>query len=194
MAITGMKSSPKSAQATKNYVAQYKKVMDDVVAACGGDDDKANQMIDELNEEYKKLPWVGQEIKPAKVAKCGVVGAGIMGGGIAQLLSFYDIPSRLKDINYDAIRLALKTAKSVFDYAIKKRILREHQVEYKFGLISPSVTYRGFETVDFVIEAVVEDLKIKQKVFNELGKIVPKDSVLASNTSSLPIKDISERE
>src|SRR3989338_1983970 len=115
-----------------------------------------------------------------------------MGGGIAQLLSFYDIPSRLKDINYDAIRLALKTAKSVFDYAIKKRILREHQVEYKFGLISPSVTYRGFETVDFVIEAVVEDLKIKQKGFNELGKIVPKDSVLASNTSSLPIKDISE--
>ena len=54
MAITGMKSAPMSAKATKNYVAQYKKVMDDVVAACGGDDDKANEMIDELNEEYKK--------------------------------------------------------------------------------------------------------------------------------------------
>ena len=56
MAIAGMASAPKSVQAkaTKNYVAQYKKVMDDVVAACGGDDDRANQMIDELNEEYKK--------------------------------------------------------------------------------------------------------------------------------------------
>ena len=143
-----------------------------------------------LNEEYKKLPWVSPDIKPAKVAKCAVVGAGVMGGGITQLLSFYDIPTRLKDINYDAIKTALKTAKGLFDYALKKKILKINQIEYKFGLISPTLAYKGFETADIVIEAVVEDLNIKQKVFKDLSQNTASSTVLASNTSSLPIMKI----
>ena len=145
-----------------------------------------------LNEEFKNFPWVDAAIKPARVDKCGIVGAGVMGGGIAQLLGFYDIPSRLKDINYEALKTALKTAKGLFDYAAKKRILRRHQVDYKSGLISPTVTYKGFENTDLVIEAVVEDLNIKQKVFKELGEITTCAAVLASNTSSLPITKIAE--
>ena len=143
-----------------------------------------------LNEEFKKLPWVAADIKPDKIDKCGIVGAGVMGGGIAQLVSFYDIPTRLKDINYEALKSALRTAKGLFDYTLKKRILKRHQADYKMGLISPSTTYRGFENTGIVIEAVVEDLNIKQKVFGELSRIVPETTVLASNTSSLPIIDI----
>lgn len=144
-----------------------------------------------LNEEFKKLPWVGPDIKPDRIDKCGIVGAGIMGGGIAQLVSFHDIPSRLKDINYGALKSALKTARGLFDYAVKKRILKNHQAENKMGLISPTTTYKGFENTGLVIEAVVEDINIKQKVFKELSGIVPSQAVLASNTSSLPIIDIS---
>lgn len=145
-----------------------------------------------LNEEFKNFPWVDAALKPARVDKCGIVGAGVMGGGIAQLLGFYDIPSRLKDINYEALKTALKTAKGLFDYAAKKRILRKHQIDYKLGLISPTITYKGFENTDLVIEAVVEDLNIKQKVFKELGEITTCAAVLASNTSSLPITKIAE--
>ncbi len=145
-----------------------------------------------LNEEFKNFQWVDAGIKPARVDKCGIVGAGVMGGGIAQLLSFYDIPTRIKDINYDALKTALKTAKGLFDYAARRKILRQHQVDYKLGLISPTVTYKGFENTDLVIEAVVEDLKIKQKVFQEFSRITPPATVLASNTSSLPIINIAE--
>ncbi|MBI4974322.1 MAG: enoyl-CoA hydratase/isomerase family protein, partial [Candidatus Omnitrophica bacterium] len=145
-----------------------------------------------LNEEFKKLPWVDPGIKPGPVKKCGVLGAGVMGGGIAQALSFYDIPTRLKDINYEALKTALKTAKGLFDYAVKKRILKGHQVTYKLGLVSPTVSYKGYENADLVIEAVVEDLNIKKNVFKELSGIVSSETVLASNTSSLPIIKIGE--
>ncbi|MBI5143514.1 MAG: enoyl-CoA hydratase/isomerase family protein [Candidatus Omnitrophica bacterium] len=145
-----------------------------------------------LNEEFKKLPWVDPGIKSGPVKKCGVLGAGVMGGGIAQALSFYDIPTRLKDINYEALKTALKTAKGLFDYAVKKRILKGHQVTYKLGLVSPTLSYKGYENADLVIEAVVEDLNIKKNVFKELSGIVSSETVLASNTSSLPIIKIGE--
>ncbi|MDP3786815.1 MAG: 3-hydroxyacyl-CoA dehydrogenase NAD-binding domain-containing protein [Candidatus Omnitrophota bacterium] len=145
-----------------------------------------------LNEEFKKLPWVAADIKPDKIDKCGIIGAGVMGGGIAQLVSFYDIPSRLKDINYEALKSALRTAKGLFDYAVKKKILRQHQADHKMGLISPTTTYRGFENTGIVIEAVVEDLNIKQKIFKELSQVVSPTTVLASNTSSLPIIDVAQ--
>lgn len=145
-----------------------------------------------LNEEFRKLSWTDTNIKPEKIAKCGIVGAGIMGGGIAQLLSFYDIPTRLKDINYNALKTALKTARGLFDYALKKKLLKQHQADYKLGLISPTITYRGFENADLVIEAVVEDLNVKQNVFKELGQTSSSKTILASNTSSLPIIKIGE--
>ena len=145
-----------------------------------------------LNEEYKKLDWVGKGIKPATIDKCAIVGAGVMGGGIAQLAAYRDIPVRVKDITADALKTALKTAHKVFEGALKRRRIKDYDVEYKFGLISPTLTYKGFKNTPLVIEAVVENLAVKQKVFSELGNIVTSDAVLASNTSSLPIIDISK--
>jgi len=140
-----------------------------------------------LIEEFKKYPWVDPSISPAHITKCCVVGAGVMGGGIAQLLSYRDIPTRLKDINYNALQIALKTAYGLFGYALKKRRLKQAAVDYKFGLISPTVSYKGFENTDCVIEAVVENSKVKQSVFKELDRVTKPSAVLASNTSSLPI-------
>lgn len=145
-----------------------------------------------LLEEYKKLPWVDPNIKPAAINKCGVLGAGVMGGGIAQLVTFRDIPTRIKDINYEAINHALKTASGLFDYAVKKKKLKKPVADYKFGLISPTITYKGFENTDLVIEAVVEDLNIKKKVFKELSQVVSSKTVLTTNTSSLPIINMAE--
>jgi len=145
-----------------------------------------------LNEKFKKFPWVGDRVKPSVVNKCGIVGAGLMGGGIAHLTSSHDIPTRIKDVNFEPLKKALKTAREIFDYSLRNRKLKKNQVEYKLGLISPTVTYQGFENTDIVIEAVVEDLSIKQKVFKELSQIVSLGAVLVSNTSALSIRQLAE--
>lgn len=143
-----------------------------------------------LTEKYKKQQWT--EAKPKEIHKCGILGAGVMGGGIAQLISFYDLPVRIKDLNYTALANGLKAAKEVFDYAVKKRRLKLHQEQFKMGLISPTINYSGFSNVDLVIEAVVEDINIKRRVFSEISKIVKPNTILASNTSALSIDKMAD--
>tara|TARA_B100000315_G_scaffold260013_1_gene318743 strand:- start:1698 stop:3806 length:2109 start_codon:yes stop_codon:yes gene_type:complete len=145
-----------------------------------------------LFEEFKKCPWVETSIKPKPIDKTAVVGAGVMGGGIAQLISNYDIPVRIKDINYDSLKTALKTAYSIFKQSLKRRKIKKHDLEFKFGLISPTINYNGFKTSDLVIEAVVEDIDIKCKVFKELGEVTTPETVIASNTSALSILKMSQ--
>ncbi len=146
-----------------------------------------------LNEKFKKFPWVDGSVKPLPVDKCAVAGAGIMGGGIAQLVSSRDIPARVKDINYEALKQALRTADGIYRYALKKRKMNKYQAAHKMGLISPTLTYSGFKNAGLVIEAVVEDLGIKQKVFQELEENTSQHTILASNTSSLTISAIGEK-
>lgn len=205
-------------QAKKNVIKKTKgfypaplKALEVIKGACGGKSNKGfhieSEAFGELAvtqvsknlikvfyslEEFKKFPWVDGKIKPAKVNKCGIVGAGVMGGAIAQLVSFTDVPTRVKDIKHDALKSALKVAYDLFKHAVKRKKLKDYQAEYKFGLISPTITYKGFENTDLVIEAVVENLNIKQKVFSQLSEIMPPKAVIASNTSSLPIIKISE--
>lgn len=138
-----------------------------------------------LTEKYKKKKWA--EAEPKEVHSCGIVGAGVMGGGIAQLISFHKIGVRIKDLNFAALAGALKTAKKLFDYSIKKRRMKKHDVQFAMGLISPTLTYAGFSRLDVVIEAVVENMKVKQSVFVELSTKVKPDAILASNTSALSI-------
>ncbi|OGW84391.1 MAG: hypothetical protein A2987_02190 [Omnitrophica bacterium RIFCSPLOWO2_01_FULL_45_10] len=145
-----------------------------------------------LNEEFKKLPWVAGQTTPRKVNKCGVVGAGIMGGGIAQLIAYNDIPVRLKDINYDALKKALNTASGLFESAVEKKRLKSSDAERKICLISPTITYKGFGNADIIIEAVAEDINIKRRVFKELEEMSSPNAVFASNTSSLPIMEMAE--
>ena len=95
-----------------------------------------------------------------------------MGGGIAQLFSAYGLPVRMKDINYPALGRGLKQAKEVYDYAVKKKKLKPSQAGNGMGLISVTTDYSGFANTDLVVEAVVEDMKIKQAVFSQLDSAV----------------------
>lgn len=145
-----------------------------------------------LSEKYKKLRWTASTVKTDAVKKCGVVGAGVMGGGIAQLVSYRDIPVRVKDLNEKALGGALKEAMSIYKSALKKRKIKKHQLENKMNLISTSLNNTGFKNADILIEAVVEDLGIKQKVFKELSEFTGPETILASNTSSLPVTKMAE--
>ncbi len=142
-----------------------------------------------LSEQYKKRKWTGTEGR-FPVTKCGVIGAGVMGGGIAQLVSYRNIPVRIRDIQEQALGNALREARRIYQGAMKRRKILPHEVEYKMGLISAGLSTDGLKSCDILIEAVVEDMEIKKKVFRELSGLAAPDAVLASNTSSLSITEM----
>ena len=94
-----------------------------------------------LDEVYKKKRWTDAEHTLPLIRKVGVVGAGVMGGGIAQLLAKNKIVCRIKDLNNQALALALKTARDVYRYLLKTRRLKKGQVDAQMTLISPTTTY-----------------------------------------------------
>jgi enoyl-CoA hydratase / 3-hydroxyacyl-CoA dehydrogenase len=134
------------------------------------------------------------------VFKAAVVGAGTMGGQIAQTIAAAGIPVVLKDIKQELVDAGLTEARNVTQGQIGKlaekgKITQEEaaaQVEAVMDRIHPTTTYEGFGDVDFVIEAVPEKIEIKRAVFAELDAVTPGHAILASNTSSLSITDIGD--
>ena len=132
-------------------------------------------------------------LEPAPVESTAVLGAGVMGGGIAQLIAQKaDVPIRIKDLAPEPLASAMAHAASLFQNLVKKRRLSKPAAKEKMALLQPTTDYEGFQRADLVIEAIVEKLPVKQAVFAELAKHVRKDTVLASNTSSLSIDRIGE--
>ncbi len=134
------------------------------------------------------------------VSKAAVVGAGTMGGQIAQTIAAAGIPVVLKDIDQSLVDAGLHEAENVTrgqvgKLAEKGRITAEQaeeQIAAILGRIHGTTTYEGFGEVDIVIEAVPERMEIKQSVFAELDASTPGHAILASNTSSLSITEIGE--
>ena len=132
------------------------------------------------------------------VFKAAVVGAGTMGGQIAQTIAASGIPVVLKDVRDELVQAGLDEARNVTQGQVaglvKKGKLTEEQaaaqVEEVVGHIHGTTTYEGFGDVDFVIEAVPERIAIKHAVFGELDAVTPGHAILASNTSSLSITEI----
>jgi len=147
-----------------------------------------------LSEQYKKLNLPGGEtVTPQTIHKCGVLGAGIMGGGIAQLLSSKDVWVRLKDINYTAVAQGLKAADKIYNQAVKKRRLKKSEARTRMARITGTLDYSGFNNADIVIEAVVENMEVKKKVFQELSEATAAHTILATNTSALPVTEMAKQ-
>jgi enoyl-CoA hydratase / 3-hydroxyacyl-CoA dehydrogenase len=129
-----------------------------------------------------------------------VVGAGTMGGEIAQAIAAADIPVVLKDVDQKFIDVGLQKAREVTEGQVARLVKKEkiteeqgrEQVEAVLGRISGTTSYEGFADVDFVIEAVPERMDIKQAVFEELDQATPGHAILATNTSGLSITEIAD--
>ena len=143
-----------------------------------------------LSEQYRKLGADG--VSPNQIEKCGIVGAGVMGGGIAQLLSCSNIWVRLKDINYEALALGMRSAAKLYRDAVKKRRMKPYEAVVKMGKITPTLDYSGFANADIVIEAVVENMEVKRKVFRELNAAAGARTILATNTSALSVTEMAK--
>jgi 3-hydroxyacyl-CoA dehydrogenase len=134
------------------------------------------------------------------VFKAAVVGAGVMGGEIAQVIASADIPVVLKDVDQKFVDAGLEKAREVTRRQAgrlveKGRLTSEQateQVERTLGLIEGTTAYDAFGDVDFVIEAVPERMDVKHAVFADLDAATPGHAILASNTSGLSITEIGE--
>jgi 3-hydroxyacyl-CoA dehydrogenase len=134
------------------------------------------------------------------VFKAAVVGAGTMGGEIAQTIASAGIPVVLKDVEQKFVDQGLEKAKQVTQGQLgglvqKEKITQDdadRQLEEITGRITGTTEYEGFGDVDFVVEAVPERMQIKQAVFGELDAVTPGHAILASNTSSLSISEMGE--
>ncbi|HSJ16677.1 MAG TPA: 3-hydroxyacyl-CoA dehydrogenase family protein [Solirubrobacterales bacterium] len=132
------------------------------------------------------------------VFKAAVVGAGTMGGEIAQVIAAAEVPVVLKDVDQKFVDTGLEKAREVTEGQLnglvaKEKLTREQadeRLEATLGRITGTTEYEGFGDVDFVVEAVPERMEIKQAVFGELDGLTPGHTVLASNTSSLSISEI----
>jgi 3-hydroxyacyl-CoA dehydrogenase len=126
------------------------------------------------------------------VFKAAVVGAGTMGGEIAQTIANSGTPVALKDVETRFVEQGLEKARSLWQARVEQGKLEPEELERKLALITGSTDYAGFGDVDFVVEAVPERMGVKQAVFAELDQVTPGHAILASNSSSLSITEMGE--
>lgn len=121
------------------------------------------------------------------IYKAGVVGAGLMGSGIAQVISFGGLPVVLKDVSQELVDRGLAAARGVYEARVKKGKMTPEDLEKKMALVTGTTSYDDFKDVDIVVEAVPEKLEIKQRVFADLHAVCPQTTIFATNTSALSV-------
>lgn len=124
------------------------------------------------------------------IFKAAVVGAGTMGGGLAQVISYSGLPVVLKDVDQKMLDKGMEAVRRIYQSRVDKGKMSVGEMESKIGLIEPTLTYDSFGDVDIVIEAVPEKMAIKKAVLAELEAVLPETAIIASNTSALSISEM----
>jgi 3-hydroxyacyl-CoA dehydrogenase len=127
---------------------------------------------------------------PIPIHSAAVVGAGIMGAGIAMALANAGIPVLLKEADRAALDRGLANMRFNYAGSVKHGRFTEQFIEERLALIAPTLEYDGFDGVDLVIEAVFEGMQLKKEVFRQLDEVCRPGAILATNTSTLSIDEI----
>ncbi len=143
-----------------------------------------------ISQEIKKDPQIDYTGEEKNIRQAAVVGAGVMGGGISWLFSNGDMPVRMKDISWDAIELGYSSIGKIYKNLEAKGKLSPREAGLKKHKVTGSIDMLGLEKNDLVIEAVFENKEVKKKVYAELEDILPEDTIIATNTSSIPITEL----
>jgi 3-hydroxyacyl-CoA dehydrogenase/alkylation response protein AidB-like acyl-CoA dehydrogenase/enoyl-CoA hydratase/carnithine racemase len=145
-----------------------------------------------LQERAKKRVLTGGApeagLKP--IARTSVIGSGVMGAGIAQWLSSRKLPVILRDINTEQVAKGMASIAKVYQDGAKRHVFTPLEVRDGMDRIHPAPTEVPLRRVDLVIEAAVEKLELKKKIFQRLDELAGDDTLLATNTSALPISEL----
>jgi 3-hydroxyacyl-CoA dehydrogenase len=137
-----------------------------------------------------KVPDVPADTPLRPVASVAVVGAGTMGGGIAMNFLNAGIPVKLLEMKQDALDRGLATIRRNYEAQVKKGKLQQDRFEQRMGLLTTTLGYEDIGSADLVIEAVFEDIGVKESVFRELDRVMKPGAILATNTSTLDVNRI----
>jgi 3-hydroxyacyl-CoA dehydrogenase/enoyl-CoA hydratase/3-hydroxybutyryl-CoA epimerase len=127
---------------------------------------------------------------PTKIGRIGVLGTGFMGAGIAAITVMQGVPVRFKDTKHAQVAKGIGAVRDVLKDRLTKKQITRQQFEDQLSLVSGTVEYTGFGNVPMVIEAVFEDLAVKHAVLREVEAVLPPRAIFATNTSTIPIRDI----
>src|SRR5437763_562713 len=139
-----------------------------------------------------KIPDVPEATPLRQIEKMAVVGAGTMGGGITMNFLSAGIPVALLEMNQEALDRGLATIRRNYEASARKGRLSAQQVEERMALLEPTLSYDDLKDADMVIEAVFEDIAVKEAVFKRLDEVMRPGAILASNTSTLDLNRIAE--
>ena len=137
-----------------------------------------------------KIPDVPSDTPVRSIARAAVVGAGTMGGGIAMNFANAGIPVTLLETKQEALDGGLATIRKNYESSVKKGKLTADKLEQRMALIGATLDYEDIGQADIVIEAVFEDMGVKEAVFRELDRVMKPGAILASNTSTLDLDRI----
>jgi 3-hydroxyacyl-CoA dehydrogenase len=137
-----------------------------------------------------KIPDVPADTPVRNIAKVGVIGAGTMGGGIAMNFLNAGVPVVILETKQEALDRGLATIRKNYEAQVKKGKLAQDKLDQRMGLLGSTLRYDDLKDVDLVIEAVFEDINVKEQVFKALDEVVKPGAILASNTSTLDVDRI----
>src|SRR5204862_7662708 len=143
--------------------------------------------------QLKKDPGVANGPPPVRVQRLGIVGSGFMGSGIAGTAVVQaEVDVRMKDADVARVAQGILAARAILDDRLKRRRITKYEYARLVALLSGGDTYAGFGRAELTIEAVFEEIGVKQQVLREAEGVLPPSGVFASNTSTIPITRIAE--
>jgi 3-hydroxyacyl-CoA dehydrogenase len=137
-----------------------------------------------------KIPDIPEGTALRTIARAAVIGAGTMGGGIAMNFANAGLPVSLLEVKPDALERGIATIRSNYDNSARKGRMTAEEVERRMALIRPTLAYEDIAEADIVIEAVFEDMAVKEQVFKTLDRVMKPGAILATNTSTLDVDRI----
>jgi 3-hydroxyacyl-CoA dehydrogenase len=142
------------------------------------------------NRAASKIPDVPADTAQRAIYSVAVIGAGTMGGGIAMNFLNAGIPVKMLEMKQDALDRGLATIRKNYESQVKKGKLKPEKYEQRMALLSTTLSYDDLKDADLVIEAVFEEIGVKEAVFKELDRVMKPGAILASNTSTLDLNKI----
>jgi 3-hydroxyacyl-CoA dehydrogenase len=140
--------------------------------------------------EASKVTDVAADTPVRRIDKVAVIGAGTMGGGISMNFLNAGIPVALLEVTQEALDRGVATVRGNYDAQVRKGKLAPEQLDRRLALLKPTMSYDDLKDADLVIEAVFEDLRVKERVFRQLDDVAKPGAILATNTSTLNVDSI----
>jgi 3-hydroxyacyl-CoA dehydrogenase len=137
-----------------------------------------------------KIPDVPEDTPKREIKSVAVIGAGTMGGGISMNFLNAGIPVKILEMKQEALDRGIGTIRKNYESQVKRGKLKADRYEQRMGLLSTTLDYNDLKNADLVIEAVFEEMGVKQKVFEKLDEVMKPGAILASNTSTLDVNKI----